>query len=98
MINLASVLRGPMAGDLIIVKNISNHYVAAVKTYSKLVPRIAGMALLTLVLTGCGGVQASRSVSPASILLPGLLQVDPPKSAPAHTPPALVNSPEFSLR
>jgi hypothetical protein len=30
---------------------------------------------------GCSGINTSQSVSPASFLLPGLLQADPP---PAH--------------
>ncbi len=41
---------------------------------------------LVLVGAGCGGVSASKSVSPASFLLPGLLKADPP---PAHSEPVL---------
>ncbi|TAK97537.1 MAG: hypothetical protein EPO07_13105 [Verrucomicrobia bacterium] len=40
-----------------------------------------------LVLTGCGGVQAQRSVSPASFFIPGLLKADP-------TPPKRLDQPE----
>ena len=35
-------------------------------------------AVLALVGAGCGGINASQSVSPASFFLPGLLQVTPP--------------------
>jgi hypothetical protein len=33
---------------------------------------------LPLFLSGCGGVNAGTSVSPASFFLPGLLRNDPP--------------------
>ena len=37
--------------------------------------------------TGCGGVNASQSVSPASFLLPGLMKAGPPATnAPAALP------------
>jgi len=35
-------------------------------------------AVLALVGTGCGGINASQSVSPASFFLPGILRADPP--------------------
>lgn len=35
---------------------------------------LAGLILLG---TGCGGISASRSVSPGSFLLPGIMQYDP---------------------
>jgi hypothetical protein len=45
-----------------------------------------GLALLLLcglVLgTGCSGINASRSVSPASFLLPGLMRYSPPPPPP----------------
>lgn len=44
-------------------------------------------------LTGCGGVSASHSVSPATFFLPGLMKVEPPKPAPAAGQPA---SPEVA--
>ncbi|HXR05230.1 MAG TPA: hypothetical protein VN836_11035 [Verrucomicrobiae bacterium] len=45
--------------------------------------------------TGCGGVNASQSVSPASFFLPGLLKADPPATnAPAAWPE---NSKEVAL-
>jgi len=37
---------------------------------------------------GCGGFSASRSVSPASILLPGLLKAEPPPAPPEPDSPA----------
>jgi hypothetical protein len=40
--------------------------------------RTALAAGLAVLLAGCGGVSASRSVSPASFLLPGLIQNDAP--------------------
>lgn len=46
---------------------------------------IAGVAWLA---TGCGGVNASHSVSPASFLLPGLMKADPPKPKADPTAPA----------
>jgi hypothetical protein len=45
--------------------------------------------LMTLALgsAGCGGINASESVSPASFFLPGLLKTDPPSTnAPAAWP------------
>lgn len=36
------------------------------------------LAALPLVVEGCGGINASKSVSPASFFLPGLLQATPP--------------------
>jgi hypothetical protein len=48
---------------------------------------LAMAAALMLACTGCGGVNASQTVSPASFLLPGLLKVDPPMTnAPAAAP------------
>jgi len=36
----------------------------------------------TMLVAGCGGINATHSVSPASFLLPGLMKVEPPKPAP----------------
>jgi hypothetical protein len=56
-----------------------------------------GLALLggtVLLATGCSGINASKSFSPASFFLPGLLQADPPpsddESTPAPEKPVLV--------
>jgi hypothetical protein len=54
----------------------------AVRSQWKKLWAVAAMALLLTVLTGCGGFSATRSISPASILLPGLLQADPLPPAP----------------
>jgi hypothetical protein len=37
---------------------------------------------------GCGGLSASQSVSPASLLIPGLLQADPPPAQPERALPS----------
>ncbi len=37
---------------------------------------------------GCSGINASKSVSPATFLLPGLLQTDPPQVHPDLILPA----------
>jgi hypothetical protein len=47
---------------------------------------LALVAALPLAGAGCGGVNASQSVSPASFFLPGLLKNDAPTNAPAVTP------------
>jgi len=44
------------------------------------------LMVLALCSTGCGGINASQSVSPASFFLPGLLKADPPST---NTPAAL---------
>jgi hypothetical protein len=46
--------------------------------------KIAGLAMcgsLLLLGAGCSGINATESISPATFLLPGLLQANPP---PAH--------------
>jgi len=48
--------------------------------------RLALLAALPLGLAGCGGINATHSVSPASFFLPGLLKNDAPTNAPALTP------------
>jgi hypothetical protein len=37
-------------------------------------------------MAGCGGINASRSVSPLDFILPGLLKHTPPPGDPAATP------------
>jgi hypothetical protein len=57
-------------------------------------------ALLVFLLvggTGCGGINASHSVSPASFFLPGLLKADPPKSPPDPSLPAAAATNEVAL-
>jgi hypothetical protein len=45
--------------------------------------------VLLLLLTGCGGLTASKSISPASFFLPGLIQAAPPPAHPESTLPAI---------
>jgi hypothetical protein len=42
-----------------------------------------------LLVAGCGGISASRTVSPLDFLLPGLLKADPP---------VLPSDPEFPVQ
>lgn len=39
---------------------------------------MAWAAVLVTMVTGCGGISASKSVSPLDFLLPGLVKADPP--------------------
>jgi hypothetical protein len=43
---------------------------------------------LLLLVAGCSGINASKSVSPLDFILPGLLQADPPPSNPDRVLPA----------
>jgi hypothetical protein len=45
---------------------------------------------LALFSAGCGGINASKSVSPASFFLPGLMKADPPVATNA---PVAVSAP-----
>jgi hypothetical protein len=47
------------------------------------------MLPVLLFLTGCGGLSASKSISPASFFLPGLLKADPQPTNPDSTLPAV---------
>lgn len=48
---------------------------------------LALLAVGTALGTGCGGISATKSISPASFFLPGLMQADPaPAIPPAATP------------
>jgi len=42
---------------------------------------------MLFMVAGCGGIRASKSISPASFFLPGLLKADPPPTNPNHTLP-----------
>jgi hypothetical protein len=60
-----------------------------VKRLAILVLAVVGIAGLT----GCGGFQASRTISPLDMLLPGLVGSEPTKETPAvenQPPPHLV--------
>jgi hypothetical protein len=59
-----------------------------VSSYWKIL-RLTILPVVLLCLTGCGGFTASKSISPASFLLPGLLQADPPPAPPDSTLPAV---------
>jgi hypothetical protein len=51
---------------------------------------IAGALLLAAgFLTGCSGINAGHSISPATFLLPGLMQVTPPAPPVDDTTPTL---------
>jgi hypothetical protein len=43
--------------------------------------------VMILLLAGCGGINASPSVSPASFFLPGLLKAEPEQPQPNITVP-----------
>lgn len=56
---------------------------------------MAMLPVLALVGAGCGGINASQSVSPASFLLPGIIRND--AVCTNHTPVVLIEySPEIS--
>ena len=50
--------------------------------------RLVIVPALALAVVGCGGVSASRSVSPASFFIPGFMKAEPPP------PPARVTVPD----
>jgi hypothetical protein len=54
------------------------------------------LAALLLPAAGCGGIRAKYSVSPATFLLPGLLQADPPPTDPNRDLPPAVPVKEFA--
>ena len=43
---------------------------------------LATLPALVLMVGGCGGINTTQSVSPASFFLPGLLKADPPAPLP----------------
>jgi hypothetical protein len=51
-------------------------------TVNRLVKRLALLASLAAPLLGCSGINASKSVSPASFFLPGLMQNTPASESP----------------
>jgi hypothetical protein len=47
-------------------------------------PAVLVLAVIGIAgLTGCGGFQASRTISPLDMLLPGLVGTEPTKGTPA---------------
>ncbi len=57
-------------------------FVLYMKAYCKILGMASAAIVIMLGVVGCGGINASKSVSPASFLIPGLLQADPPVQAP----------------
>lgn len=55
---------------------------------------VLGGLLLALAASGCGGITASPSISPASFFLPGLMKNDAPKPerTPDEKPPAVAQT------
>jgi hypothetical protein len=51
---------------------------------------LAMLAFMMLVSTGCSGINASGSVSPATFFLPGLMKAEPPAASNA---PLAVSAP-----
>lgn len=52
------------------------------------IARLAVCGGLLLLGAGCSGINASKSISPATFLLPGLMQADPPPAHPDLISPA----------
>jgi len=50
--------------------------------------RLCLIPAIAMLVTGCGGFSATRSISPATFLLPGLMQADPQPEAPDRDLPA----------
>jgi hypothetical protein len=49
---------------------------------------LALLAAFSLLLAGCGGISASRTVSPLDFLLPGIIKADPAPSPQNPAAPA----------
>lgn len=71
----------------------SNSIVASMKRLrDRAVPAL--LVLVAVASTGCGGVSGSRSVSPSSFFVPGLMRNDTPaptapgQATPTHSKPA----------
>jgi len=45
---------------------------------------LALFSALLLLAAGCGGINASKSISPLDFFLPGLLKADPPSVQPGR--------------
>ena len=52
--------------------------VATVNRYAVLLARVAALIAVIGMVSGCGGVSGSHSVSPGSFFLPGLIRTEPP--------------------
>jgi hypothetical protein len=62
-----------------VVANIPDSSIVFKMTLHRLIGFLAMGAWLAWAGVGCGGLNASQSVSPASFFLPGLLQNSPPE-------------------
>jgi hypothetical protein len=47
------------------------------------------LPVLFLFVAGCGGISATKSISPASFLIPGFIMATPPPGHPENTLPAV---------
>jgi len=80
---------------LIVCHRADFHYSSEVRLNWKVLWLAIPALSLPLLLSGCGGVNAGTTVSPASFFLPGLLRNDTP---PATNAPAILhpNDPVFA--
>src|SRR5205823_5482524 len=92
-------LEGPVAPGELVVAIIMTFYLYSMEV--RLERKILWLALLSLsgvFLTGCGGLNASKGISPASFFLPGLGEAKPVPtpsqvpSAPAQPAPVKTES------
>lgn len=61
-------------------------------------PVAMALAMAALVAAGCGGVQGSKSVSPSSFFVPGLIQNTRPATVePGAVVPTVVSAPDGLL-
>ncbi|HEY5910973.1 MAG TPA: hypothetical protein VJA21_10265 [Verrucomicrobiae bacterium] len=54
--------------------------------------KVLGFACIpaaALLCAGCSGINASKSISPATFLLPGLMKADPPPASPERALPVI---------
>jgi len=56
--------------------------------------RLVLLAALPLAVAGCGGINASKTVSPLDFFLPGLIKNDAPANAPVLP---VATSPELAI-
>jgi hypothetical protein len=59
--------------------------------------RWTAIPALLLLGSGCSGISTTQSVSPATFLLPGLLQADPPPPQPASPGAIPADEPETKI-
>ena len=57
---------------------------------------VLGIAAVLALCTGCGGIQASHSVSPATFLLPGFGQVTPESGVTPCETNQVFNAPQLA--